>query len=148
MKCYLAKQSSARTVKDLQRQLDTFVRYYNEVRPHCSLARRTPRVVYDARVKAHPGQVKDATAHFRVRYDKVDTNGTVTLRYGSRILHLGMGRKNADQVVTMLVADRDVRVLNPEGVLMRHFTIDPSRNYQNRRKTRCLLCLDTSSPMS
>jgi hypothetical protein len=93
-----------------------------------------PRVIYDARVKAHPGQVKDATAHFRVRYDKVDTNGTVTLRYGSRILHLGMGRKNAGQVVTMLVADRDVRVLNPEGVLMRHFTIDPSRNYQKPSK--------------
>jgi hypothetical protein len=29
-----------------------------------------------------------------------------------------------------LVADRDVRVLNPEGVLMRRFTIDPNRNYQ------------------
>jgi hypothetical protein len=41
-----------------------------------------------------------------------------------------MGRRNAGQVVTRLVADRDVRVLNPEGVLMRRFTIDPSRNYQ------------------
>ena len=81
-------------------------------------------------MKAHPGDVKDATAHFRVRYDKIDTNGTVTLRYGSRLLHLGMGRKNAGQVVTMLVADRDVRVLNPEGVLMRWFVIDPKRNYQ------------------
>jgi transposase InsO family protein len=130
MKRYLAKQPSARNLKELQRQLDTFVRYYNEVRPHRSLARQTPRCVYDARVKAHPGDVKDATAHFRVRYDKVDINGTVTLRYGSRLLHLGMGRKNAGQVVTMLVADRDVRVLNPEGVLMRRFTIDPKRNYQ------------------
>ena len=69
-----------------------------------------------------------------MRYDNIDTNGTVTLRYGSRILHLGMGRKNAGQVATMLVADRDVRVLNPEGVLMRHFTIDPRRNYQKPSK--------------
>jgi transposase InsO family protein len=130
MKRYLAKQPRARNLKELQRQLDTFARYYNEVRPHRSLGRRTPRSVYDARVKARPGDVKDATAHFRVRYDKVDTNGTVTLRYGSRLLHLGMGRKNAGQVVTMLVADRDVRVLNPEGILMRRFTIDPKRNYQ------------------
>jgi transposase InsO family protein len=129
-KRYLRKQPPARNLKELQRQLDTFVRYYNDVRPHRSLARRTPQSVYEARVKAHPGDVKDATAHFRVRYDKVDTNGTVTLRYGSRLLHLGMGRKNAGQVVTMLVADRDVRVLNPEGVLMRWFTIDPKRNYQ------------------
>jgi transposase InsO family protein len=130
MKRYLRKQPGARNLKALQAQLDTFVRYYNEVRPHRSLGRRTPQSVYDERVKARPGQVNDATAHFRVRYDKVDNNGTVTLRYGSRLLHLGMGRKNAGQVVTMLVADRDVRVLNPEGVLMRRFTIDPKRNYQ------------------
>jgi transposase InsO family protein len=130
MKRYLTKQPPARNLKELQRQLDTFVRYYNDVRPHRSLARRTPRSVYEARVKAHPGEVKDATAHFRVRYDKVDTNGTVTLRYGSRLLHLGMGRKYAGQVVTMLVADRNVRILTPEGVLIRWFTIDPKRSYQ------------------
>ena len=130
MKKFLAKQPPARTLKELQKQLDGFARYYNDVRPHRSLARRTPREVYEARVKAHPGDVKDATAHFRVRYDKINANGTVTLRYGSRLLHLGMGRRNAGQVVTMLVADRDVRVLNPEGVLMRRFTVDPSRNYQ------------------
>jgi transposase InsO family protein len=130
MKKWLRKQPPATTIKELQGQLDWFINYYNEVRPHRSLNRRTPRSAYEARVKAHPGHVKDATAHFRVRYDKIDTNGTVTLRYGSRLLHLGMGRKNAGQVVTMLVADRDVRVLNPEGVLLRRFTIDPKRSYQ------------------
>jgi transposase InsO family protein len=134
MKKFLRKQPPAATLKELQAQLDWFTHYYNTVRPHRSLDRRTPQSVYDARVKAHPGDVKDATAHFRVRYDKIDTNGTVTLRYGSRLLHLGMGRKNAGQVVTMLVADRDVRVLNPEGVLMRRFTIDPAKNYQRPSK--------------
>jgi transposase InsO family protein len=129
-KRYLRKQPPAATIKELQRQLDTFVLYYNDVRPHRALARRTPRSVYDARVQARPGAVKDATAHFRVRYDKVDTNGTVTLRYGSRLLHLGMGRRYAGQVVTMLVADLNVRVLTPEGVLIRWFTIDPKRSYQ------------------
>jgi hypothetical protein len=100
------------------------------VRPHRSLGHRTRLSVYEARVKAHSSDVKDATAHFRVRYDKINDNGTVTLRYGSRLMHLGMGRKYAGRVVTMLVADRDVRVLNPEGVLMCRFTIDPKRNYQ------------------
>jgi transposase InsO family protein len=130
MKKFLRKQPPATTMRELQAQLDWFTDYYNTVRPHRALGRRTPQSAYDARVKAHPGDVKDATAHFRVRYDKINDNGTVTLRYGSRLLHLGMGRKNAGQVVTMLVADRDVRVLNPEGVLMRRFTIDPKRNYQ------------------
>jgi transposase InsO family protein len=129
-KRYLRKQPPPRTLKELQRQLDAFVLYYNDVRPHRALARRTPRSVYDARVKARPGAVKDATAHFRVRYDKVDTNGTVTLRYGSRLLHLGMGRRYAGQIVTMLVADLNVRVLTPEGELIRWFTIDPKRSYQ------------------
>jgi transposase InsO family protein len=129
-KRYLAKQPPARNLKQLQRQLDEFVRYYNDVRPHRALSRKAPRSAYEARVKAHPGDVKDATAHFRVRYDKVDTNGTVTLRYGSRLLHLGMGRRYAGQVVTMLVADLNVRVLTPEGELIRWFTIDPKRNYQ------------------
>lgn len=130
MKKFLRKQPPAATIKELQSQLDWFTNFYNTVRPHRALARRTPQSVYDARVKARPGDVKDATAHFRVRYDKVDTNGTVTLRYGSRLLHLGMGRCNAGQVVTMLVADLDVRVLNPEGVVMRHFKIDPKKSYQ------------------
>jgi hypothetical protein len=130
MKKFLRKQPPATTLRELQAQLDWFTNYYNTVRPHRALGRQTPQSAYDARVKAHPGDVKDATAHFRVRYDKVNDNGSVTLRYGSRLLHLGMGRKNAGQVVTMLVADRDVRVLNPEGVLMRRFTIDPKRNYQ------------------
>jgi transposase InsO family protein len=130
MKKWLRKQPPAMSLKELQAQLDWFTNYYNTARPHRSLHRRTPQSVYDARVKAHPGDVKDATAHFRVRHDKIDTNGTVTLRYGSRLLHLGMGRTNAGQVVTMLVADRDVRVLNPEGVLMRRFLIDPKKSYQ------------------
>jgi transposase InsO family protein len=130
MKKFLRKQPPATSLAELQAQLDWFTDFYNDVRGHRSLARRTPRSAYEARVKARPGDVKDATAHFRVRHDKVDTNGTVTLRYGSRLVHLGMGRRNAGQVVTMLVADRDVRVLNPEGVLMRRFTIDPKRNYQ------------------
>ena len=134
MKRFLAKQPPAATLAELQTQLNEFVRYYNDVRPHRALERRTPREAYQARVKSYPGDVKNVTAHFRVRYDKIDTNGTVTLRYGSRLLHLGMGRKNASQVVTMLVADPDVRVLNPEGVLMRHFMIDPSRSYQSASK--------------
>ncbi len=141
MKKFLTKQPPATSIAELQAQLDWFTHYYNDVRPHRSLARRTPRSVYDARVKAHPGDVKDATAHFRVRYDKVDTNGTVTLRYGSRLLHLGLGRRYAGQVVMMLVADRDVRVLDPEGILLRRFTIDPTRSYQRA-------CEDQVSTMS
>jgi hypothetical protein len=35
--------------------------------------------------------------------------------------------------VVMLIADRDVRVVSAaDGALLRHLTLDPSRNYQRQ----------------
>ena len=79
-------------------------------------------------MKAHPGDVR--ASDVRVRHEKIDTNGTVTLRCGSRLLHVAIGRAYVGQVVTMLVAHRDVRVMTPEGHLRRHLIIDPTRPYQ------------------
>lgn len=42
LKKWLARQPPARTLRQLQTQLDTFRRYYNTVRPHRALDRRTP----------------------------------------------------------------------------------------------------------
>jgi hypothetical protein len=42
-------------------------------------------------VKARPAAQAPAT-HFRVRQDKVDRAGTVTLRYDSRLYKIGIGR--------------------------------------------------------
>jgi transposase InsO family protein len=63
MKKFLAKQPAARNLVELQAQLDTFVDYYNNVRPHRALNRKTPRSAFDARVKATPGQLPDRTSH-------------------------------------------------------------------------------------
>ncbi len=41
MKKYLAEQDIT-TAKQLQRQLDRFVAYYNDERPHRGIERRTP----------------------------------------------------------------------------------------------------------
>jgi len=30
----------------------------------------------------------------------------------------------------MLIADRDIRVITPDGELLRQLTLDPTRNYQ------------------
>lgn len=35
----------------------------------------------------------------------------------------------------LLVADRDVRIVNENGELLRHLTIDPTRDYQPRGTT-------------
>lgn len=68
--------------------------------------------------------------HFRVRHDRVDKVGHVTLRYESRLLHIGVGRAHKGERVLLLIADRDVRVVSEDGELIRHLTIDPTRDYQ------------------
>ena len=49
LKKFLAKQEPASTKKLLQGQLNRFVEYYNEQRPHRSLGRRTPLEAWRAR---------------------------------------------------------------------------------------------------
>jgi transposase InsO family protein len=129
-KKWLAAQPPAQTLPDLQRQLDRFRRYYNNVRPHRALGRRTPAEAYTARPKAVPtGPVIDP--HYRVRTDKIDAGGTVTLRHASRMHHIGLGRQHAGARVYILVADLHIRVIAIEtGELLRELTLDPNRDYQ------------------
>jgi hypothetical protein len=54
----------------------------------------------------------------------------VTLRYRSRLHHIGLGRAHKGRRVLVLVADRDVRVLTAEGEILRQLVLDPSRDYQ------------------
>ena len=70
--------------------------------------------------------------HHRVRQDRIDKTGCVTLRYRSRLLHIGIGRAHAGTRVLLLVNDLDVRVISEDGELLRHLTIDPTKDYQPR----------------
>jgi hypothetical protein len=112
-------------------QLDRFGSYYNEVRPHRAIGRRTPAEAFAARPKATPrlrGFV--VPTQFLVRRDKVDITGTITLRHNSRLHHIGLGRRPIGTRVLVLVADLDVRVLSEDGELIRRLTLDPARDYQ------------------
>jgi transposase InsO family protein len=131
LKKHLAAQTPVDSLKELQTQIDRFVAYYNEVRPHRALARQAPAQVYAARMKAAPqGNDHPPARHYRVRHDKVDGSGTITLRYRSRLHHIGLGRVHRGQRVLVLVADRDVRVLTVEGEVLRQLVLDPNRDYQ------------------
>jgi transposase InsO family protein len=129
LKRYLAKQPAAQTLSELQGQLDAFAHYYNHIRPHRALHRRTPLQAYSARVKARPAGASPAT-YFRVRQDKVDETGKVSLRYDSRLYKIGLGRAHKGRPVKLLIADQSIRVIDLEGELIRELTLDPSRNYQ------------------
>ncbi|MDQ3532866.1 MAG: transposase, partial [Actinomycetota bacterium] len=68
------------------------------------------------------------TRELRVRHDKVDQHGTVTIRYMSKLHHIGMGRALNGTRVILLVAGRQIRVRE----LLRQLRLDPSRDYQPR----------------
>ena len=131
LKKYLAMQPAPTSLAALQAQLDRFAAYYNTERPHRALGRKTPQAVFDAKLKARPDAAP--LAHFRVRYDKVDHHGSLTLRYDSKLHHIGMGARHRNRAVVMLIADRDIRVVTVEdGELLRHLTLDPRRDYQRQ----------------
>jgi transposase InsO family protein len=135
LKKWLANQRRPATVTGLQTQLDRFHTYYNTIRPHRAIGRRTPAQAFTARTKATPRRPPiTVPARHRVRRDRVDNNGTVTLRYQSRLRHLGVGRRYAGTPVMLLVADRDVRVINHDGELLAHFTINPTTDYQPQKR--------------
>jgi hypothetical protein len=133
LKKYLGAQRPARSLAALQRQLDEFVACYNEVRPHRSLARRTPQQAFKAHTLARPAKAPfKVPPHYRVRQDKVN-GGNVTLRYKSQLFHIGVGRKYNGRRVLILAKDRDVRIVTHDGEVLRHLTLDPNRIYQAPR---------------
>jgi transposase InsO family protein len=129
LKRYLAKQAPARTLSELQEHLDAFAHYYNAMRPHRALGGRTPLQAYSARVRARPAGAP-AKTYFRVRSDRVDDAGKVSLRYDSRLYKIGLGRAYKGRAVKLLIADQDIRVIDSNGELIRELTLDPTRIYQ------------------
>jgi transposase InsO family protein len=129
-KKWLAQQPSAATLADLQHQLDRFRRYYNTIRPHRSTGRRTPAEAYRARPKSQPTGPR-IRPHYRVRRDRTDASGVITVRYNSRLRHIALGHEHARKRVLALIADLDIRVIDTEtGELLRALTLDPNRDYQ------------------
>ena len=130
VKKFLAKQDAPQTKKQLQAQLDRFVAYYNTVRPHRAIGRRTPMEVFDAREKAYPCGPRIDCIGYRVRHDKVSKTGNVTLRYRGRLHHIGVGAAYKNWRVILLVAGREVRILDLEGSPLRRLILDPTKDYQ------------------
>ncbi|CAB4934785.1 unannotated protein [freshwater metagenome] len=136
MKNWLRAQPAQPTdLEQLQALLEEFTTTYNRHRPHRSLPQRaTPAIAYTTRPKATPGADRDGDTHDRVRFDRIDSVGTVTLRVNGRLHHIGIGRTHARTHVILLVHDLDVRIINAAtGELLRELTIDTTKDYQPRK---------------
>jgi len=120
------------TIADLQALLDTFADQYNHRRPHRSLPHRaTPATIYTSRPKATPGDRTDDT-HERIRRDRVDKAGKITLRHGGTLYSIGIGRTHARTRVIALVQDLDIRIIDATtGELIRELTLDTTKRYQS-----------------
>ena len=130
MKKYLAAQEGIETKKQLQRALDRFVAYYNDVRPHRGVGRRTPAGVFAARAKAGPSPSFVKIGDRRLRLDKVDSSGRITLRRRGRLHHIGIGKAYSGWRIAMLVDDLDIEIVGLDGSPLRRLVLDPTRDYQ------------------
>lgn len=128
VKRFLRKQPPARSIAELQFQLDGFRDYYNTRRPHRALSRQTPLAVFNALIKAKPS-LQPAPVDHRVRQDKIDSSGKVTLRYLGKLHHIPVGTAHKNRKVRLLVAGPDVRIITLDGELIRALTLDPTHVY-------------------
>ncbi len=133
MKKWLRKQpNQPASLAELQALLESFVDEYNHRRPHKSLPHRsTPAARYTTLPKAVPGESRDPDTHDRIRHDRVDKAGSVTIRHNGRLHHIGIGRTYEGTCVILLVQDLHIRVVNAiTGELLRDLTLNPNRDYQ------------------
>jgi hypothetical protein len=130
-----AQPTQPATTEELQALLDQFTRDYNHRRPHRSLPhQQTPATAYTTRPKATPSSPRDHDSHDRVRTDRVDDHGKITLRFNGRLHHIGIGRTHARTRVLILVHDLDIKIINAAtGELLRELQLDPTTDYQPQK---------------
>jgi hypothetical protein len=67
---------------------------------------------------------------YRVRRDRLDSYGKVTIRYLGRLRHLYVSYKRRGQAVTLLVAVAHLKVGAEDGSVLRDLILDSNRRYQ------------------
>jgi transposase InsO family protein len=133
---WLLARPTARNLTELQRQLDEFSEHYNEHRPHRALNRTTPGSAYRATPKAAPATNGHPQHHYRLRYDKLDIRGHMSLRRAGRMHHLGIGRDHAFKRVLALADDQQITVTDlATGEILSTHLIEPDKTYwRNQQK--------------
>jgi transposase InsO family protein len=134
-KRWLTQQPTAITIPELQAQLDRFRTAYNEHRPHRALDRVTPSQAYRATPKALPAPGRLPDQH-RLRYDRVDTDGHVSIRRAGRMHHLGIGRRHTGKRVLAITDETTATVIHLDtGEILSEHHIDPTRGYWRNQLT-------------
>ena len=135
-KRWLTARPPARTLAELQRQLNEFREHYNEQRPHRALDRATPGDAYRRTPKAAPATNGHAQGHYRLRYDRLDSKGKMSIRRAGRMHHLGIGAIHAGKRILALADDHHITVADlTTGEVLSVHLIQPDKTYwRNQNK--------------
>ncbi len=135
LKRWLGRQPAARTLAELQAQLDGFGLAYNEHRPHRAVGRSTPGEAYRATPKARPAG-PPGRGHFRLRYDVTDSKGAMTLRRAGRLYYLKVGAAQARRRVLAIIDEQEVTIVALDtGEILSAHLIQLDRGYwRNTRR--------------
>ena len=77
-----------------------------------------------------PEEADNPKRRRRLRLDKVDKSGSVTLRYRGRLHHIGIGAAYKGWRVAMLIDRRNIEIVGLDGSPLRRLVLDPSKDYQ------------------
>lgn len=130
LKKWLRARRRARTLADLQAQLDRFVAYYNHQRPHHGIGRAIPFDRWTALPAARSAGIPVPAPLRRSRL-RVDPNGTAV---GNRWA-IAVGVEWAGHDAEVRVQDGHATVFIGDH-LVRHLDLDPTRHYQPSGRPR------------
>lgn len=122
-KAWLRLQPPARTINELQEQLDQWRGHYNRARPHKALAGQTPYERWAASPPATPGAA--IAGPVRASVHNVHKAGHI----GWSDYVVGIDSRLAGQRVLVVARDFDLTIYGQTG-LLRRLTIDTTRRYQ------------------
>ena len=91
-----------------------------------------PATAYTALPKATPHDAtgEPGTGHYRLRYDRVDTWGKISMRRAGRMHHLGIGYAHHGTRVLAIADDTTITVIALEtGEILSTHDIDPAKQY-------------------
>ena len=124
-KLWLAGQSLAETLEELQAQLDTFRWIYNHQRPHRGIGRRRPAEVWAAAPKSGPRD-RPLAKPTAVHRGTVGANGTFFVGHD---MVISVGKAHSRGNATTVITGEECHVFI-DGRLARRLTIDRTRRVQ------------------
>lgn len=133
LKKWLRRQPLARTLAELQDQLERFRQIYNYERPHQGIGRRTPISRWEATGRSTPADAPLEHPDFAVSC--VETSVTADGRARAGRFHIHVGVEWQGQQARVLLDGRHASVF-VNGDLVRHLELDPTRTYQPSGRRR------------